>query len=78
MNMDNLHRVLRKSSVDDQTALYNVILTRISALLPCPTQTASLTKTSNASHSGLSKGSKHSLQIHHQQETMSHCITRVY
>lgn len=31
--------------------------------VPLPTQRTSLTKMSNASHSGLSKGSKHSLQI---------------
>lgn len=33
-------------------------------LLPFPTQRTSLTKTSNASHSGSSNGSRHSLQKH--------------
>lgn len=38
---------------------------------PLPTQRTSFTNTSNASDSGLSKGSKHSLQKSFQKTTMS-------
>lgn len=37
---------------------------QVNSLVPFPTQRISLTKRSNASHSGLSKGSKHSLHTH--------------
>lgn len=48
---------------------------KMKVVVPLPTQRNSLMKISNASHSGFSKGSKHSLEIHLKQSTQ---YTKLY
>lgn len=45
--------------IDLESVMYN----KTNTAVPLPIQRISLTKRSNASHSGFSKGSKHSLQM---------------